>query len=220
MKASPFKHVHRLGIELEGGWDKIMPDVCIGRDGSVHVTANHYGELPSPPLYPFRFEKWLRAHHPTAVNDSCGMHVHVSVRSPLDYNRLMRRKFYNRFLAEAETLGRTLALPESHLFWLRLRGANNYCARRFAPEEQYKAKSKGLADRYTHLNFCWSLHGTMECRLFPAFSDPEHSTAAVRWLLHLVESYLSEFPAEKVHITKIFTPRAGEGTPAPDPEEE
>jgi hypothetical protein len=220
MKSPTFKHIHRIGIELEGGWNKLMPDVCIGRDGSVSTNATHSGELPSPPLYPFRFEAWLRNHHPHVTNNSCGMHVHLSVRSPRDYSRLMKRQFFNLFIKEAEVFGKSLNLPLNHEYWARLSGHNSYCLKVFRPMAQFRQTGKG-GDRYTQLNFCWNLHGTMECRLFPAFEKPDHSVAAVKWLLNLTETYLRGFKRrEKTEVLKIYAGMPLPPEPPAEPEED
>jgi hypothetical protein len=39
------KRILKIGIELEGGWDKTFSDIVIQHDGSVHLPlTNHLGQ--------------------------------------------------------------------------------------------------------------------------------------------------------------------------------
>lgn len=92
--------IHRIGIELEGGWRKVPPGTQIGPDGSVQITRYQderliVGELSSPPLSldpkdePIYWTTWLKKFYPSHVNETCGMHVHLSFKLALTYERLM-----------------------------------------------------------------------------------------------------------------------------------
>lgn len=57
-------------------------------------VANKYshlkiGELPSPPMEVKKFPLWMTKYYPSHVNDTCGLHVHMSFKSALHYQRLM-----------------------------------------------------------------------------------------------------------------------------------
>ena len=55
------KFIDRIGVELEGGWEKTPPDVdAIGHDGSVRVQARYVGEIASPPMDPEEGLKWVK----------------------------------------------------------------------------------------------------------------------------------------------------------------
>ena len=48
------------------------------------------------------------------------------------------------------------------------------------------------ADRYTFLNFCWGLHGTLENRMLPMFNESRIAVSAVHEFIDIVNSYLAE----------------------------
>lgn len=201
------KYISKLGLELEGGWDKVPEEegVIIGHDGSVmrpisSVTGKacrHYGELASPPLPLEKVAEWLKKYYPTGVNNSCGFHVHFSLRKNLDYSRLMDRKFFILFHKRAGEWGKAQNLPSSHAFWERLAGKNTYCKKQHVPGKQVYVAGKG-GERYTMLNYCYSLHSTIECRLAPGWETFELALSWVEFLIETVNLYLREQPKEKV----------------------
>ena len=185
-------HIYRLGVELEGGWDRTIPGEVIGRDSSVEdLDCDHAGELASKPLKLEPLLEWVKLCHPQYVNDSCGMHVHLSLKRLDDYTRLMDPRFAAYFKASMESLGQEMVLPEHHEFWKRLSGKNHYCEANFIPQQQYSAKDKP-STRYTQLNFCWAYHGTVECRLFPAFETYKQAQQAITGLVKCVDGYLDK----------------------------
>lgn len=198
------KRIAFLGLELEGGWDRLFRDCAPQHDGSVRhpisrktgVATEHLGEIPSPKLKPEEAEKWLRDHFPDGTNDSCGFHIHMSFKKNLDYGRLMSRKFFNLFLKEAKTWGEKEGIPKGDPFWHRLTGNNQYCRKVFVPHKQIHQTRKGN-DRYTMFNYCFGLHQTVECRLAPMFSDVERAVSWVKFLVETVEGFLASQPKEK-----------------------
>lgn len=202
------RFVNYVGVELEGAWDGDPSDgtpvslkgekmgSLIGVDVSVSgFDKPHFGEAASPPLPLQELLEWMGKHYPTAVNESCGFHVHVSFKNILSYSRLMEDAFWTFFLAEATKFGKGMKWGAKHPFWARLNGKNRFSMDRFNPEAQVTQKTK-VDSRRTHLNFCFAQHGTLECRLFPAFADPQEATRAVEWLTSTYESYLGALPKE------------------------
>lgn len=184
------KYINRIGIELEGGWEEArMPENPV-TDTSVTVSADYVGESVSPPLKYSLISQWVKRNIPSKINDSCGTHVHVSFNKKNDYVRLMDEKFNNFFLDKMEDYGKNIMkFPNKHPFWARLNDSNAYCARDFRPEEQaYRTDKRG--PRYSQLNFCHSLHGTLECRIFPGFTEVSDVMAAVDCFINCVEEYL------------------------------
>lgn len=189
-------YIKRMGIELEGAWrgERGKPpfeDCDIQHDGSVRPVAGcqHYGEIPSKPMTLDDLIEWTRAHYPNGTNHSMGMHVHVSFRQEKFYYLLTDPLFGKHFLKEMERLGReVLALPSDHIFWERLKGTNTYCRKVHAPSNQMAQSGKG-GQRYSHINFCKRLHGTMEVRLFPLFATFEEAEKAIRFLHDLIEGW-------------------------------
>ncbi len=207
------KSIDKIGIELEGGWDKVFTDEVIRHDGSVRQPlisrktarqCRHYGELPSPPLKPEEAEAWLRKYYPDATNESCGFHIHLSTKRNLDYGRLMERKFFNHFYKEAGEWAKRVGLPREHPFWARWRGESTYCTKTFIPEKQVFVTTKA-GQRYTMLNFCYGLHQTMECRLAPGWETADLAWQWTEWLMGLVEEYLKGPHKEQVHTLRLST---------------
>lgn len=194
--------LNKVGIELEGGWSTVPRTVAQHHaDGSVRVPRPegvspwHTGEYVSAPLASWaEVEEWVVGTYPQAHNTTCGMHVHISLKDPTDYARLMSPAFWTLFSERMETWGRTARLPANHPFHGRLQGLNMYCQKFFRPEVQAKERSKNYSTRvrYTQLNFTWLVHGTLECRLFPVFKSPRIALSAIRAFLTCVEDFLAE----------------------------
>ena len=192
------KRIFKVGLELEGGWNKSVPSE-IYSDGSVSVDASTIGEIASLPLFSKEVEKFLQKNYPQVVNKTCGFHIHFSMKNLYDYGRLMERPFYDFFLAHVSTWaeGMKKIFPRENWenFYTRLHGDNNYCMRKFYPLTQ-KYLTEKRSERYTHLNFCFSFHGTIECRLFPMWRSKKLARETVKFLCETVENYLLIAPRE------------------------
>ena len=194
-----FKFIDKIGLEIEGGWDKSRGDLIA--DGSVHVqdfvtSPKCTGELVSQPFsdigdaISFVMNNW-----PTESTKRCGFHIHVSFKNIAYYSALMERKFFDYFIQKMTEFGEKWDGTNrilNPLFWERLEDKNQFCRKIFAPDKQVKLKAKGTSDRYTQINYCYSFHKTVECRLFPTFIDPNLAVAALKALVNCYESYLSQ----------------------------
>jgi hypothetical protein len=236
-----FKHVARVGVELEGGWWEGFKFARVMRglkkpassnpwnlewhsDGSVQVRNEYYmarsggadgdgsphagtglfmGEgVCNPPQLPGKVVSWVRHNHPRWVNDSCGMHVHMSFKALVDYERIMERDFAVWFEKEMAAWGKKNDITYQP-FWQRLRGDNQYCQPNSRLGEKITSQnilnhklSKSKVDqsftKYYQLNFgAWKKYQTMECRLLPMFPDPKLSSKAVYDLICTFERYLN-----------------------------
>lgn len=185
------KKIKKVGVELEGGW--FEAPLWLAHDGSVGDFSEDVraGELQSPP---FADEdglfSWIRENYPDRVNGTCGMHVHISLKNRTYYQRLMSSEFADRLHRRMEEWGDGMDITNRH-FWSRQRGDNQYCQRRFKADSQWAARTKST-ERYTHLNYCWRLHGTLEYRALPMFKSREIGIAAIRVFLDCVEGWLSD----------------------------
>lgn len=177
----------------------------------------YVGEAVSPALTYEELIQWIMTNSPDVVNNTCGLHVHVSFKSVTDYVKLMTPQFYDYFLKYMEEWGNKMGFPKGHEFWKRLNGDNKYCCKQgkkcvhknyhgeehytnHTPEEQVKAKNWS-ASRYCQLNFCFLKHGTVENRLFPGFKDPRMIIAALDATLQCYESYLENLSEEEDRIS-------------------
>lgn len=207
------KYIKLFGIELEGGWDQVFTDEVLRHDGSVRqpissvtgLPCPHYGELPSEPLRATEVEAWIRKYYPQGVNDSCGFHVHFSTKKNLDYGRLMERKFFTQFHKAAGEWGKSMNLPTGHPFWPRWQGENTqYCGKQHIPHKQVYVPNKG-GERYTMLNYCFSLHGTIEVRLAPGWETADLAVKWVEFIAEQVDAYLKAYPKETVRTLTLTT---------------
>ena len=186
---SKLKYIYRIGIELEGGWNTVLPG--LKNDGSIrNISLPVKGEIASPPLTFKSCKAWIDKNCPVEVNNTCGLHIHVSLKDIRDYIRLMDNDFYEFFLLTMSKWGKDMKFSKKHEFWSRLAGKNFYCKKLWTPTTQ--ANTKHSNDRYTHLNFAFAKHGTVECRLFPGFSDPKLIHEALCILISCYETWLDE----------------------------
>jgi hypothetical protein len=194
-----------VGIELEGGWDKEPPARMKG-DGSVTVSCDYQdGEIASHPFDAYdrrRIKMFLNENYPHKVNETCGMHIHVSLRNKIDYTRLMNRRFYEHFLERFTEWGKA-NLPETHRFWQRMEGVE-YSENTYDAEQQVLDRGQ----RYCHLNYAWAAHKTIECRMLPMFHPRDIGFAidASRVLVDTFDSFLSTLaPKSKERVVVQHT---------------
>ena len=223
------KHIAMVGVELEGGWrgkadgSNLFEDVDLGYDGSLFppegwsMEKDHYGEINSPPLQAEKAIEWLLQHYPDGTHPSCGFHIHTSFLNTQDYHSLVSRRFYNHFLKRWDEWGNERQLSPTHPFWQRLEGKSvegsghnaAYAEREFRPYAQLLSDGKNDKRRRSHLNYCFRLHGTLECRLLPTFAEKELAADALSFYLSMIEGYLDSLPPmEPKSITIIPGPRA------------
>jgi len=202
--------VYRVGIELEGGWKTLPKGARLLRDGSIifsdaEVVAGdirQVGELVSPPLAvvekdavsTLHFPTWLTASYPSSVNDSCGLHVHMSFKSAFTYQRLMTSQ-YPATILRYMSLWANKNLPLSHPIWPRLAGKNEYCQHTFYAEDQVTRADKDydhhrVGNRYSVIVYPWSRHQTVECRLLPMMSGSLLAYQAIKEILDITNAFL------------------------------
>lgn len=214
----PTTRIQKIGLEVEGAWNP-RAGVDPKHDGSIRGLGNrglHVGELASAPLESLELaEAWLKDKYPDAVNDTCGFHVHVSLK-PLHYSRIMHESFGLCFLNAMEDFwSRFRSEPGFDLFRQRLDGQNEYCQKIFRPEQQlFRREAYGdraTLPRYSQLNYCWSRHGTMECRLFPCFPKVGHAVEALRVFTNCIDAYLNTCQPEKPISVQVLAETASSG---------
>lgn len=156
----------------------------------------HIGELPSPALSMDQWEKWVQQHYPSDVNKTCGCHVHMSFRSALMYQRLMDPRYQATVIAELEKWARAKAFEEDHPIWDRLAGKSEYCQHKFFADEQASNARKDYDHfrqgcRYTFINYCFSRHGTIECRGLPMMKTSDLAIEAIQQLFNITSAFLT-----------------------------
>lgn len=190
-----------IGIELEGGWNELPKGCTLPiRDTSVHVIANYVGEYPSPvlnfdPESKNYWKRWLTKMYPQHLNESCGMHVHMSFRTALTYQRLMSPKYPATIVAYVKQWAlNEPTINADHCIWGRLAGNSAYCQHVFHADEQVKSPGKDfdqrrVGHRYTVINYCWR-NSTLECRLLPMMPNVEVAAKAIQEIVDITNGYL------------------------------
>lgn len=203
--------VHRVGIELEGGWAKVAPGINIVRDGSVRFNEDtiyglklrYVGELASPPLevktpsneWSPEFLSFMRTNYPLTHNDTCGMHVHLSFTSCFAYQRLMVPSYPGTIVAYMSKWAAQQGLPLTHPIWDRLANKSRYCQHLFYADDQSRSRGKDYdqhreGHRYTLINYCWSRYQTLECRLLPMMGTVDLAISAIQEIVTITNAFL------------------------------
>lgn len=204
-------YINKVGVEIEGSWRRILIDQALVKDQSVRaeVGFRHVGEAVSRPLSREELEAWITRNKPDAVNETCGYHVHVSLKKKSDYVRLTSTRFYKLLLKNIREWGLVHNIPGTHHFWRRLEGTfafatpagniRNFCRAEFIPEKQIDNLAKGGNEtpRHCHLNYCYKLHGTVELRLFPSWETVELFISSMNLFYNTVNEFLSMEDAKK-----------------------
>lgn len=192
------ERVYRIGVELEGGWNH-QPQGIV-HDGSVHIDVPPdariaVGEVPSPPLDMKTLATWMKKFYPQYMNASCGMHVHMSFKNALNYQRLMTVQYPSTIVAYMRKWAEENRLPQNHPIWERLAGRSRFCQHLFFADEQARKVEKEHnqereGHRYTVINYCWARVQTLECRLLPMMETPEMALSAINHLVRVTNAFL------------------------------
>lgn len=205
-----YPNINKVGVELEGGWnrdseyrDDIKGDCSVQvndngddydpdeEDDDYHSDSYINGEIVSSPISRWDDLSYFTLNkYPDKVNETCGLHVHVSTNTVAHYQALVNERFYNFMKYSLHNWGKKANVRPQHRFWNRLKGHNDFCNDFFDPDGQMFETSKS-GRRYCIVNYCFSLHGTMEVRVLPMFEKPKVSLAAINHVLWTVNKYLS-----------------------------
>ena len=220
-KEYPF-YVKYFGYEIEGGFEDDFSDTyceecdssgcgCVEsgnqyfkHDGSVETEDYTAGEIASPKFRVDRmpqFEQFVKENMPQEVNNTCGLHVHLSFNNQLAYEKTMDLEFFTEFKVKVKEFVLNSGLFTEHTqeeFVKRFRGNNTYCRDIFSPNSQ--ATGKNVYDetteqgRYTFINYPYNQHGTIECRLFPSTVSSSEVCSFVKWFIDFTNTYLKNQP--------------------------
>ena len=162
-------------------------------------SNNEVGEVASNKLKVNKVKDFILDNYPNEVNSSCGLHIHLSFKNgKKDYNVISSEKFYNYFLFEIENWALNRKINEGSRFWKRLKGCQ-YAKREFNADIQIKEGS----DRYTHINYCYSKHKTVEIRLGTMFDNKEISVEYVHKVIQIFNDYLNR-NKPKIHKSSLI----------------
>ena len=193
--------VKLVGIELEGGWDQAPEGEALVRDGSVKFppiidveSPRYKGEVVSVPLPVDNFARWVQHAYPKYVNETCGLHIHMSFHYRINYARLMVPAFTGYMVGVIRAWAEQEDLPRNHSQWNRLHPTHpwtlQHCAHIYLGEGQVRMTRKDFESRgtpysrYTFINYCDGQHHTIEVR---GLSMPETPEVAIRAIIAVVD---------------------------------
>ena len=156
----------------------------------------HVGEYPSQVLELKEYQGWMKKYYPSHVNESCGLHVHMSFKRALHYSMLMVPEYPQTIITYLAKWALEEKLSEKHPIWDRLRGKSSYCKLDFFPDDQAhnprKVYDHGMkGHRYTVINYCHAkTGGTLECRLLPMMDTADQGIRAVKRVIDITNACL------------------------------
>lgn len=153
----------------------------------------HVGELQSDILEVPRLPLWMKKNYPQVVNDTCGMHIHMSFKGAMNYQRLMIPEYTSTLVDYMIEWAKEEGLKGSHPVWPRLKNESEYCQHKFQADEQANVTTKEYnhsapGHRYTAVNYPFNRIGTIECRLLPMMETVEQAIRAVHRVLDITNA--------------------------------
>lgn len=199
-----FKFIHKIGCELEGGWET-MPLRTVAGDSSVMADGEIRGEIRTEPKRSLKeFIKEIDENYPTDVDESCGFHIHISIEDKY-LPTLMGKEFFNKFYIKMGHISKEIRnsgnKDDYKHFLNRYSGKNSYCSKNFMPIEQISGKT---SERRTMINFCsYRTHKTIENRMLPMFTSRNNARIAASEYAMFVENYIKENYTEEKKLKKL-----------------
>ncbi len=199
--------IHLVGVELEGVWATVPKGSRIVKDTSVKdfptkiineiasLGTGGIGEISSPAMLPADVAGWVKKNFPKYTNASCGLHLHMSFASCDRYSTLMDIRYHDTIMEQIRLWGVKENLPADHILFQRLSGDSVYCQKKFWPDKQVLTREKIYdknkeGHRYTDINYCHGLLGTLEIRVLPMFPTPEQCVRALQMLMDVTNECL------------------------------
>lgn len=204
----------RPGESIEAAMVRIVTADGLAGVQTPNLPDMQVGEVPSPPMPPVELGVWMRRYYPQSVNETCGLHVHMSFESALHYQRLMVPSYQATILKYMGLWAREENLRKDHVLWPRIRGESRYCQHQFWPDHQIKNRAKDFnhereGHRYTVINYCYHNTGTVECRLLPMMADAEQGIRAVQRILDITNAFLAKGKERERKITSSVVAESG-----------
>lgn len=194
----PKNRIRRIGLELEGCWNKHPKGISrIEVDRSVfrgHIPPGYEaGEIVSGPIPPIFLSRFVKRAYPQKVDETCGLHIHMSFEHPRYYSVLMDQDYYDTIKEYLKRWAKKEAFPKDHHIWERLGGKSIFCQDIFWPDLQYSNDRKDYdkarkGHRYTITHYCGRLN-TIEIRVLPMMGtvDEPDPAQAIRALRHVID---------------------------------
>ena len=157
------------------------------------------GEIVSKPLPVDKIAGWVTHCYPKYVNETCGLHVHMSFHHRINYSRLMCPEFTPFIVAKVKAFAMEEQLPKGHPQWPRVnRKDHPFCAHLYLGEGQVKMTKKDYESRgkpysrYTFVNYCEEQHHTLEVRGLSMYDEPKQAIRAIMAVVSGTNEFLSK----------------------------
>lgn len=163
-------------------------DGCMCNDGSSYYFA---GESNSNPCSSIRdLVNYVNENYPDHHDSTCGLHLHISFKSPVYYAVLVSEKFYDNLMKFYKSWLYHNNINSNSRAFKRLEG-NRYCENKFNLDEiNQQIECNHKSDyRYRVLNYCWNLHGTLELRFLNIFDQQELTNKCIKDLVKWIDNY-------------------------------
>ena len=177
------------------------------------------GEIVSKPIPVEKIAPWVKKCYPTHVNETCGLHVHMSFHYRSNYARLMTPEFTPFIVGAVKAWAEAEDLPKDHPQWERvLKQNHHHCAHQYLAEGQIKMTKKDYESRgksysrYTFVNYCAGQHntaggGTVEVRGLSMPANADMATRAIMAVLDGTNQFLSKVRQRDKPERVTVTPR-------------
>lgn len=177
------------------------------------MTPKAVGEIVSRPMEASEtvVTEFVTTNYPSMVNATCGLHVHMSFKHRLNYQRLMTADYTLAMVEGLKAWATKEKLPKEHPLWPRLlRPDHQHCSHTYCGEEQVKQTGKDFHSRgkphsrYTAINYCYAQHQTVECRLLSMMETPDQAVRAVMEVLAITNRFLAKVRARELrHAARV-----------------
>lgn len=195
----PKNRIAYMGVELEGGWTKLPVGARLEHDGSVFrgqekVAGRVDGELPIGRFLPMAMPKAVTKYYPQVVDDTCGMHTHMSFQSLLHYHWLMTKAYPDTMIEYLKRWAKEEGFAPKHHIFERLAGKSLFCQDKYWPDEQIATKRKEhdqakRGHRYTIVHYC-GRQRTIEIRVLPMMDTAGQAVRGLQRILDITNACL------------------------------
>lgn len=164
-----------------------------------------------PPMPYSKFNQFLTEvikSYPDQVNATCGGHTHYSFESFLYYCLTMDISFVRGLIKMIIDFANNDATDEEDITTIlnRVHGGVSYSRAEFNPISQID----GSGDRYTHVNYPYSKHKTIEIRVLPMMQEKNDMSLLLEKTTDYVDSYvrnvLNSMSAKKTRTVYTYNP--------------
>lgn len=204
-----FVSAHQANRRAQGRIPLTNGDIAqlLGRENRSVAPAGYVGEVASPVLKLADWHGWIKKYYPSAVNQSCGLHIHQSFRTAYLYQTLATPSYCSTLVEYLQRWGKRVKLPDDHCFWDRLAGKSQFARNEFHADFQMQQTghshrnaadaAKGTPSRYTMVNYTWRMFQTVEIRVLPMFEDLATSVSALEECINITNAFLAAMNSNK-----------------------